>query len=82
MSHSLFQMIFGPIHRWAIRRQTTKALSALSDDALKDIGLTRRDIDPTVEAMMRDGVARTGAGRHRPLPADAGPSLSSPGLYR
>lgn len=82
MFHSPLHMLVEAIHRWAIRRQTMRELSALTDHALQDIGLTRHDIDPVVEDMMRDGVSRPTGGRRQRVPADAGPSLSSPGLYR
>ena len=82
MTYTPFYRLFEAIHRWWIRRQTLRQLSSLTDHALQDIGLSRQDIDPAVEAMMREPDTRPGRGRRRRIPADAGPSLSSPGFYR
>ena len=81
MTYTPFYRLFEAIHRWWIRRQTRHQLSALSDHALQDIGLSRQDIDPAVEALTRESGPQPGS-TYRRVPADAGPSLSSPGFYR
>lgn len=41
----LFATVFGGVAAWSEARQTHKALAALSDRELDDIGLTRADLD-------------------------------------
>ena len=66
------------IVRWVGERQTRhemrRELQAMSDSALKDLGISRRGIDAAVDAAMasrRAGVRRPAASRVRDVPAAA-----------
>ena len=83
MSLALHLKLFHAIRRWHLRHKTKRQLSTLTDHMLRDIGLERHDIESAVEDLPHaDPTMPPASARRRPLPADAGPSLGSHGLYR
>lgn len=44
----MFDRIHRALHDWRVRMETTEELSRLSDDQLRDIGLSRAEIPDVV----------------------------------
>lgn len=48
MKEAMFEHIARRFHNWRTQMETTEELSRLSDDQLRDIGLTREQIPDVV----------------------------------